>query len=185
MLGTFLAFLKKPVYEEDPNRDFSYRITVFWRLLVLALLFSFVFGILNAGLKQTMGLDLGKHAIDDFMERYSPWLLLLAAVVLAPVLEELVFRGPMAFFKNSRFFGVLFYVLTLVFGFYHITNFEWSREVFLWSPLLVAPQLSVGLFLGFLRVRFGLKWAIALHAAYNLVLIGPLVLLQLFDIELG
>jgi hypothetical protein len=46
------------------------------------------------------------------------------------------------------------------------------------SPLLVAPQLTVGVFLGFIRVRFGLNWAIALHAFYNLILVGPAILLK-------
>ncbi|NHF60219.1 CPBP family intramembrane metalloprotease [Flavobacteriaceae bacterium TP-CH-4] len=182
MRKELIEFLKHPVYREDENRDFQYRLAVFWRFLLFALLFSFLFGIINSTLEPLFGLELGKHAIDDFMDQYSPWWLLGAAVIVAPVVEELLFRGPMVFFRNSVFFGYVFYVLTLFFGFYHITNFEISTSVLLLSPLLVAPQLCVGLFLGVIRVKFGLSWAIALHALYNLILIGPIVLLQIFDI---
>ncbi len=181
MVKEIISFLKNPIYQEDEKQNFKYRLTIFWKLLFFALLLSFVFGVINASLEPLFGLDIGKHAIDDFMEQYSPWFLLLAAVVLAPVIEELLFRGPMVFFKNSPYFGVVFYLFTLVFGFYHITNFEINTQTFLLSPLLVAPQLSVGLFLGFIRVRFGLLWAMALHGLYNLILIGPFVVLQLFD----
>ncbi len=184
MLKEVLAFLKHPVYLEDENRDFDYRMSKFWKLLIFALALSLLLGSLNGGLELLFDLDFGKHAIDGFMDQYSPWFLLLAAVVLAPVLEELFFRGPLVFFKKSSFFKYIFYLFTLVFGFYHITNFQLSTTTLLLSPLLVAPQLGVGVFLGFVRVRFGLVWAIALHALYNLVLIGPFVVLQLFDVSL-
>lgn len=184
MLKEVFEFLKNPVYQEDDNIDFNYRLTKFWRLLLFAIAISFGLGLLNGGVEKLFGLDLGKHAIDDFMDKYSPWFLLFAAVVLAPVLEELFFRGPLIFFKRSPFFKYLFYLFTLVFGFYHITNFEINTTTLLLSPLLVAPQLSVGVFLGFIRVRFGLSWAVALHALYNLILIGPFVTLQLLEIPM-
>jgi hypothetical protein len=109
---------------------------------------------------------------------------LLAGIILAPVLEELIFRGPLIFFRNSRFFPYIFYGITLLFGFYHITNFELSRQVLLLSPLLVAPQLCVGVFLGYIRVRFGLLWAMLLHALYNFALLGPVLLLKYLNIPL-
>ncbi len=185
MLHQLLTFFKNPVYEPDENKQFDYRISTFWKLLLYCLVCSIIFGILISGVKEVIGLDTGEHALDSFMKQYSPILLFLVAVVLSPLVEELLFRGPMAFFKNSRFFGIVFYLFTFVFGFYHITNFELNTNILLLSPLLVAPQLSVGLFLGFIRVRFGILWAIALHAAYNFILIGPFVLLQLFNISIS
>tara|TARA_R110002167_G_scaffold41832_6_gene127686 strand:+ start:177 stop:734 length:558 start_codon:yes stop_codon:yes gene_type:complete len=182
MLSEVFHFLKYPVYTEDDNPDIKYRLTVFYWLLGYALMFSLVLGMLNTVLASTFGLDFGKHAVNDFIEQYSPWVLLFIAVVLAPVLEELCFRGPLIFFRRSPFFGWIFYVFTLVFGFYHLTNFDVTPTTLLFSPLLVAPQLSVGVFLGFIRVRFGLLWGMALHAMYNLILIGPLITLKLLNI---
>jgi membrane protease YdiL (CAAX protease family) len=185
MLQAVLQFLKNPIYSEDENRDFGYRVQLLFRLLALSLLISIVLGMVIGLLEQLTPLDLGDHAMDLFLDNYSPWIVFLVAVFLAPFLEELLFRGPMVFFKKSRYFGVFFYAITLVFGFYHITNFELNTQVVLASPILVLPQLCVGVFLGFIRVRLGLLWAMALHALYNLILLGPVLLLRYLNFPLA
>ncbi len=185
MVQQLLTFFKHPVYEPDENRVFEYRMGIFWKLLLYSMLCSIVFGVLISIVTAVLSIDTGQHALDHFMEQYSPILLFLAAVVAAPILEELIFRAPMVFFKNNPRFKIFFYLFTLVFGFYHITNFEINTGVLLLSPLLVAPQLSVGLFLGFIRVRFGILWAIALHAVYNGILIGPFVVAHVLDIPIS
>lgn len=184
MLKQVWEFLKDPNYQEDTNTDVKYRLNVFARLLVYTLAISFVLGVVIGSLETSFKLDLGKHAIEDFLDSYSPWFLFGVAVVLAPLLEELFFRGPLFFFKESRFFKLAFYLFTLVFGFYHITNFELTTTTLVLSPILVAPQIAAGVFLGFIRVRFGLLWAIVFHACYNLIFVGPVILIQIFDIPL-
>ena len=57
--------------------------------------------------------------------------------------------------------------LRLLFGFVHITNFDFTTSVLLLSPILVLPQLLVGGYFGYIRVRFGLQWSILLHGSYN------------------
>ncbi|MGB3151600.1 MAG: CPBP family intramembrane glutamic endopeptidase, partial [Maribacter sp.] len=145
---------------------------------------SMILGILISSLETIFRIDLGKHAIDDFFQNYPLFLLFAAAVIAAPVLEELLFRGAMICFKKKSYFPFIFYMLTLVFGFYHITNFEITKTILLHSPILVAPQLIVGSLLGFVRIKFGLIWAMAFHACYNFVLIGPLILLKILKIPL-
>jgi hypothetical protein len=184
MLLQVLHYIKNPVYEEDEVYNLKHRFNVLIKLLALALFISLILGMGIGILESSTTLDLGKHAMDLLLEQYSLWVVFLAGVILAPVLEELVFRGPLIFFRNSRFFPYVFYAITLIFGFYHITNFELSREVLLLSPLLVAPQLCVGIFLGYIRVRFGLLWAMLLHALYNFVLLGPVLLLKSLNISL-
>jgi hypothetical protein len=184
MLDTLWQFLKNPVYEEDENTDFKYRAGIVLRLIGIALVISILLGILIGSLESISSLDLGKHAIADAFEDLSPWFVLFAAVVLAPLIEEFIFRGPLVFFKDKPYFKYAFYALTLIFGFYHITNFEITTAIILLSPLLVAPQISVGAIMGYTRVRFGLLWAMALHAVYNLILIGPMVALQVLGISL-
>lgn len=178
------TFIKKPVYEEDENTDLKYRVNTLLRLLGLALIISIVLGVLIGGIETIFNLDFGKHAIDKALDEYSPWFLGFAAVILAPLVEETIFRGPLFFFEKKTYFKYIFYGLTLIFGFYHITNFEISTTILLLSPILVAPQISVGAIMGFIRVRFGLLWAMVLHAIYNLLLIGPVIVMQLLDIPL-
>lgn len=184
MLQELWSFLKKPIYKEDENTSVTYRLKVLLKLLVLAVISSILLSGIIGLIEEFLNPELGKHAIEEALENYSPWLLLFGAVVMAPLLEELFFRGPMKFFRKKSYFNYIFYTLTLIFGFIHISNFELTKTTLFFSPLLVAPQISAGFFLGFIRIRFGLIWAIVLHALYNLILIGPLVVFELLDLPL-
>ena len=184
MLERVWQFLKNPVYEEDENTDSKYRGNVFVRLLIYALVINIGLGFVIGLLEPVFGLDLGTHAIDKALDEYSLPFLFFAAVILAPVMEEVIFRGPLVFFRDKPYFKIIFWLLTLFFGFYHITNFEITNTVLLLSPLLVLPQIIVGAILGFIRVRFNLLWAIGLHAAYNLILMGPILLATAFNIPI-
>lgn len=184
MLEPLWQFLKNPVYQEDENTNLKYRQKVFVRLLIYALVINIGLGFVIGFLEPVFGLDLGTHAIDKALEEYSLPFLFFAAVILAPLMEEVIFRGPMLFFRDKTYFKIVFWLLTLLFGFYHITNFEITTTVLLLSPLLVLPQIIVGAILGFVRVRFNLLWAIGLHAIYNLILLGPLLLMTALDIPI-
>ncbi|WP_299822368.1 CPBP family intramembrane glutamic endopeptidase [uncultured Pontibacter sp.] len=69
-------------------------------------------------------------------------------------------------------YRVVFYGVAIVFGLIHITNFEYSTAILLLAPLLVAPQVIGGLFMGYMRVKYGFFWGYFLHAAHNLFFIG-------------
>lgn len=60
----------------------------------------------------------------------------------------------------------------MLFGLIHITNFEFSYTILLLSPILVAPQIILGFFIGFLRVRYGFVLGFLMHALHNAVFIG-------------
>ena len=101
----------------------------------------------------------------------SPWIVTFVfAALIAPVFEELIFRAPLTAFKKKNQFRIAFYVFAILFGFVHITNFELTTNVLILSPILVLPQTLVGGYFGFIRVRFGLLWSIALHGSYNAIL---------------
>ncbi len=184
MIRDLFAFFRSPVYQEDKESGVTNKFIVLGQLLAIALFCSIAIGLTIGALEEFTELNLGKHAMDLLFEEYSAEFILLVVVILAPVLEELFFRGPLYLFRQSRYFGLIFYVFTFAFGFYHITNFKITPTILYLSPLLVSPQLLIGLLLGYIRVRLGLQWAILLHALYNLVLIGPLVLLKVLNIEL-
>ena len=183
MVRELLEFFKKPDYKIDKELKLNEKFSILIRLVLFALIISLCLGMIIGLLENFTSIDFGKHAIDELFEEYSPGFIFLAVVVLAPIVEELIFRGPMYLFRRSRYFGIVFYLLTLAFAFYHITNFEITPMVLYLSPLLVAPQLFIGLLLGFIRVRLGLEWAILLHALYNLLIIGPIILLQISDVS--
>lgn len=184
MLERLFNFIKKPVYEADDEIKSQGKFVLLFSLLALALFISFSIAIFIGVLERTTNLELGEHAIDLLFEEYGAPVIFLGVVILAPILEELIFRGPLYLFRKSPYFGVIFYLFTLAFGFYHITNFELTPTVLYLSPILVSPQLFIGLLLGYIRVRLGLVWAMMLHGCYNLVLIGPLIAMKILNIPI-
>lgn len=184
MLQELLTFARKPDYEQDENKSYTYRFRVLLKLLVLALCSCILLLIVASIIQSIFSIELGKHAMDDLFENNSLIVIFSLAVLAAPFFEELIFRGPLVFFKNSKFFVAAFYILTIIFGFIHISNFELSTQVWLLSPLLVAPQIGVGFLLGFIRVKFGLLWSMFMHACYNMILVGPLLLMKFLEIPL-
>lgn len=172
MLNEVWEFLKHPVNQKlELEKQEQY--TFFFRLLILTVLFSVTFGLLTAGVSEVFNLDFGKHAVDELLEAYTPSLIFLLAVVVAPIIEELLFRAPLTVFKNPIRFKYAFYISVLLFGGLHISNFEALQAQFWAIPLLVSPQLSAGVFLGYTRTKLGLFWSILLHAAHNFLLVAP------------
>jgi hypothetical protein len=184
MLEELIAFARKPIYEQDVNSQTSEKLRLFAKLLVLALCSSILLLIIASVIQHIFNIEVGEHAIDDLFNNNSEIKIFFLAVIVAPFFEELIFRGPLIFFKNSNYFPTVLYISTIAFGLVHISNFELTTQVLLLSPLLVAPQISIGFLLGYIRVKFGLFWSIALHASYNMVLTIPLLLVKLLDIPL-
>lgn len=178
------VFIKNPVYREDEHTDPKYRWKVFAFLLILSLLISMSWGFLLSMGETLIEFDLGEHALEKAFEDYSLWAVFILAIVVAPIIEELVFRAPMVLFKGKGYFKIVFWVLTLLFGFVHLTNYEITSSIMIFSLFLVLPQIVLGALLGFIRVRFGLIWAIGLHAVYNLILLGPVLLMTALDIPI-
>ncbi len=178
MLRKVWDFVKYPVYGIDTNEDPAYKKKVFLRLLWLNVTFSIGLGMVGAVLNVLFDLDLGEHAMDKLIAKFPIWALFVLVVIVAPFFEELVFRGPLGFFKKSRYFKYAFYVSVLAFGAIHMTNFDNIEQIVWLAPILVAPQIVGGCFLGYIRVKFGLYWSIFLHAAHNAILISPLLTLK-------
>ncbi|MDG2193270.1 MAG: CPBP family intramembrane metalloprotease [Polaribacter sp.] len=170
MTDTFIEiiqFIKNPTAEKDPNTNFNYRLSKFGQVFAISLISSFALAILIGILVLSNLVSIEQHAMKDIMDSYSMPFVFFLAVVLAPILEESIFRAPLTLFKKQPSFKIALYTATLLFGFMHITNYEISLRILLFSPILVAPQIFLGFYLGFVRVRFGLLWAMALHACFN------------------
>ncbi len=107
-------------------------------------------------------MNLGGSSVMPILEQVSgssnTFSMFLYASILAPIWEELLFRG--CILRGLRPFGKQFAVLgsALLFGLFH-------------GNLLQAPYaLVVGLLLGYVTVEYSLVWSIALHMFNNLVL---------------
>ncbi|WP_299403289.1 CPBP family intramembrane glutamic endopeptidase [Acaryochloris sp. IP29b_bin.148] len=80
----------------------------------------------------------------------------------------------------EKWIGWLFYGLAILFGLIHLGNFSslgWQNWFL--APLLVLPQTALGVFLGFIRLRYGFWWAVLTHAIHNALALTPLLLVRL------
>ncbi|CAM1333701.1 CPBP family intramembrane glutamic endopeptidase [Tenacibaculum aestuariivivum] len=170
MIKTFnqlIDYLKNPILEKDKNQNLFYKFKILLHLLVISIftaaLLTPLFGLIN----HFGWVDMDSHAMEKLLKKMSKTHVLLFAVIIAPLLEELVFRAPITLFNHKKNFKIVFFTFAIIFGFIHLSNFEITTNVLLLAPVLVAPQIILGGYLGFIRVRFGLIWSILLHASYN------------------
>ncbi|WP_237276150.1 CPBP family intramembrane glutamic endopeptidase [Tenacibaculum ovolyticum] len=162
-----IKYLRAPVLEEDNNRDNFYRFKKFFHLLIISILTATLLSPLFGLIEHLGWIDMDTHAMEELMKNMSKTKVFLFAVIVAPLLEELFFRAPITLFQNKKYFKIVFYIFAIVFGFVHLSNFQITTNVLILAPILVAPQIILGGYLGFIRVRFGLIWSILLHASYN------------------
>tara|TARA_R110000787_G_scaffold106696_1_gene214526 strand:- start:4082 stop:4639 length:558 start_codon:yes stop_codon:yes gene_type:complete len=172
ILNELILYLRNPILEKDANQNFWYRFKVFISLFWISITVSFFLSLVNGILTSIGVLHEAKHATDSYLNGDKGLEFLFIAAIIAPIIEELIFRAPIVLFKNAKLFKAAFYTLGFIFAYVHIFNFEMSLNVILFSPLLVAPQFFIGLVFGYIRVRFGLLWSICLHGLYNGILIS-------------
>lgn len=75
----------------------------------------------------------------------------------------------------NRHFPFYFYAMAVFFAFFHITNFSLDPDMWWATPILVLPQFVLGLLLGYVRLKYGLTYAIFVHALNNFIPVMALV----------
>lgn len=191
----FLRSLDDSKYLNISNED-KFRDII--SLVALELGVIIPLGLLIFWLDEYGVITLPDHVLDDSFESMSFLELFFYGVLLAPFLEELIFRGfivfrrcyPLLLFIDlmtslgkdkfavlrrvrrawDHLFPAFVVASSLLFGYVHIFNYRGDFSMAL-VPLLVAPQVVSGFFLAFARVRYGLVWSMILHATTNLILL--------------
>lgn len=176
ILNELIQYLINPILVKDKNKSFLYRFKVLVYLLLISFIFSFFISTITGLLTLIGVLEDVTHITDSLFDDSNGFKILFFAAILAPLIEELIFRGPLVYFSQPRAFKIAFYVIGIIFAYVHIFNFEITTNVILFSPLLVAPQFFIGLIFGFIRIRFGLIWSILLHSIYNGILVSLFLL---------
>lgn len=170
MLRHIWHFVRKPSYTSYSNISLQLKLKIFLNVLV----WNFVLGIglvlfFNV-LATVLNIEIGDHKTEDLFEKYSTITIFFLMVLIAPVVEEFIFRGPLIFFRKTSYFPWVYYFSCLLFGLVHLGNFDNAKDLLWLTPFLIAPQTVMGFFLGFLRVRLGLHYAMLLHMCHNGIL---------------
>ena len=177
LFESIFAYIKNPRPKHLKHISFEQKLAIVLQCVPLCLLIGLGFGVLIAILEAAGVYSSDTHAMNNLFEEKPAIYIIFTAVIVAPIIEELIFRGPITLF-NKKYFKIAFYFFTLLFGYVHIFNFEITPKIVLLSPLLVAPQIVVGIVFGYIRVRLGLVYSMLLHACYNGVIVIPSVLLM-------
>lgn len=94
-----------------------------------------------------------------------------ALIALADYLRRKRHRRPGLVVRRGRAFvrlyPVIFWMYGMAFALIHIANFQSSGWETMLLPLLVLPQLFLGLLLSYIRLRQGLVYSMLLHALSN------------------
>jgi membrane protease YdiL (CAAX protease family) len=210
-VGVILTYLKRPHYIRNTDIIWS----VFLKSWILIILFTLPLGPVIEIIKKVASIN-----ETDF--NYSPFIIFLSTVLVAPVIEELFFRlilkprfincivfsifswlltiillykkifflfvpifvlsvielivllDKKLFRKMQKSFLIhfcfVFYLSIFIFGFLHITNYEpFNCKLIAIMPILVSPVLIASIFLGFIRMKFGIFYSILLHSMINLI----------------
>jgi membrane protease YdiL (CAAX protease family) len=161
------SFVRRPEYTPYSRLSTPTRLKIVSSLVLWNFMISMIIGVLTEVVLQIMNVDTGNHQIAELFENYGPLRIFILIVLMAPLIEEVLFRGPLAFFKKSSFLPWAYYISCIAFGAVHFGNYESASSLLLWAPLLVAPQTLMGFFLGFLRIKLGLNYAILMHMGHN------------------
>jgi len=99
----------------------------------------------------------------------------LIALLIASLPYIVTFRNEGERIINSLVknnYPYFFYFITLFFGFLHLSNLNnLTTSHYIVSPVIVLYQIQLGLYLGFLRVKYkaGIFYSIFVHAIFNSV----------------
>lgn len=207
-LGQAFESLKKFIRHPQDNNNYhlparnKFRHLLALFVLEVPIMVFFIFFLII--IDELTGVDLGEHSLQKMIEE-NPGMVLFAGVILAPLIEEFMFRcfitfrqafyvlWPMFLYaklaKKNRWatlrhlreawqwvFPWIFYLSAISFGLVHSLNFE-NFEQYIWlAALLTLPQMVIGIFLGYLRVKFGLIWSMIFHAIHNAAFLTPVLL---------
>lgn len=137
------------------------RISVKAVIVALAVIVGFIIlsALINYALDITAETDVMTEA---YMTSVWPALFWIAAVVFAPVFEEVFFRGFLfEGFRNSRM-GVIGAIL--------LTSFFWSVSHLQYNLFQIAAIFVLGILLGIARYRTGTIWAPLIMHVFNNIL---------------
>jgi len=96
----------------------------------------------------------------------------ITAIILAPFIEEIMFRFWLGYFRHWNYFKWLYYISALLFGGIHIFNYEFNNSHYFFIPFITMGQTFGGLMLGYIRIIYGFWYGVLLHALFNSLVIG-------------
>ncbi len=203
----FRHFLRNPKDQKDPVQKLRFKGERLLSILAIDVVIMCILMAILYSIEQAGFFDSGSNKIYKQLQILPLWSIILFGAFIIPFIEELIFRlylrlkhnYPVKVFlfissitgnnkdkitayissKWEVYYKVIFYLSAVVFALVHMTNYESSFKLLIFAPILLAPQFIMGLFTGYLRVKYGLLWGFYLHSLHNLIFLAiPLILMS-------
>ncbi|WP_333851833.1 CPBP family intramembrane glutamic endopeptidase [Epilithonimonas sp.] len=193
-IKSLLVFLKNPHQNFDRKYSFFEKQRTITALFLLEVAFTFI---LVFPLNYLIGKVYHIRYIDD-LANFSILEIILLGVFIIPFIEEIFFRLPLKYKRNYLFkffdlftknkffehfwnsnYRFFFYFFVITFGLLHASNYEnkITATFLIVSFFITLSQLSGGLVMGYLRLKFGFIWGYIYHIIWNFVfLVGSYLL---------
>ncbi|MDT0650911.1 CPBP family glutamic-type intramembrane protease [Autumnicola edwardsiae] len=183
LYGNIYHWIKHPD-ETELNLSFRKKVQVTLNILLMDVLLIFPFlGFLYIITSHLVELEI---PLDDS----HPVVLFILVVLLAPLIEEFIFRFPLKYKRNylvrlinffsrgwlkkrwSSVFKYFLYLLVILFGLIHLMNFNNNENLFFaLAPFMIGNQLIGGFLLSYTRIKLGFIWSFIQHSAFNLIVV--------------
>lgn len=93
----------------------------------------------------------------------------ISAVIIAPLIEEWLFRYPLGINRRKHYFKWLYYSLSVLFGLIHIFNYDFDNTHLPYVPFITMTQIFSGFLFGYIRIVYGFLHGILLHSLFNVI----------------
>lgn len=174
IITDFFSFIKKPKDLQYSGNDKAYKWKVFFTLFLAELALLIFYYPIIIWIDKYVALE------EAFADSYNILMSFFLYVLLIPFFEELFFRyflrrtGFLKYIFSEKvwhkFYPIFFYSSVLMFGFVHITNYEFtSIWIYVLAPILVLTQIIGGAIMSYLRIRFNFWLGFMYHALWNFV----------------
>ena len=171
-LQDFLTFIINPqkIIRSENIKQNMIEVGVYYG--IISFVIGALLGLFRSGLEEfgiIQSVELSKSVKEMFNN--IP-LMFFLVVIIAPIFEELFFRGFVGLLAEKSYFRWVYYLSAVLFGLVHVSNYELSESQNLLISIIILPQLFLGFMLGFVRIKYGFYYCVLLHAVYNACLVS-------------
>ena len=162
----FIGFIANPNTVKYPSINIHQKLinVVFYYLPI-----SFLIGVILLWYPVAIAEKLGifNPLIDSSGER-AIFTTILSAIVIAPLIEEGIFRLSLGYYRDEKYFGILYYASSVLFGLVHIFTYKFDSTHHLYIPFITMTQIFSGFMFGYIRMVYGFWYGVLLHSVYNI-----------------
>jgi len=165
LLLAFFQFVKNPCNPIYPNSDSRHKLRdVCLYFLLIHFIISGIILWYPVALAEKIGLF---NTLTSKKQGEDILLTVISAIIIAPLIEEWLFRFPLGENRNKPYFKWLYYGLSMLFGLVHIFIYNIDSTHIPYIPFITMTQTFSGFLFGYIRIVYGFGYGILLHSLFN------------------